>query len=152
MAQGTDHIVGGVAVWFVFIYLLRSNILSVFTLGICLICAVAGSLFPDIDVKSKGQKLFYGIMAPAYIFLFVQGQYALCFVVGLCALLPMLCTHRGLFHRWWFLIAFSGLWGLAIIRMFPQNTDLVGMGTLFFILGCLSHLWLDFGLLKIFGR
>ncbi len=150
MAQGTDHIVGGVAVWLVSAYLLRSYISSFPILFVLLLCAVGGSLFPDIDVKSKGQKLFYAIMAPAYIYLFVQRQYALCFLVGLCALLPILTTHRGLFHRLWFLLAFASLWGLAIARMFPHYTDLVSFGTIFFILGCLSHLLLDFGLFKMF--
>ena len=152
MAQGTDHIVGGITIWLMVAYFFRSFISSFFVLSIWLLCAVAGSLFPDIDVKSKGQKLFYGIMAPAYIFLFAQGQYALCFVVGLCALLPIMCTHRGLFHRWWFIVPFASLWGLAIVRMFPQYTDLTTTGTIFFILGSLSHLWLDFGLTRMFFK
>jgi Predicted membrane-bound metal-dependent hydrolase (DUF457). len=152
MAQGTEHIVGGVAVWLVAAYCLRPYIYSFQVLSVFLLCAIAGSLFPDIDVKSKGQKFFYSIMAPGYIFLFAQGQYALCFVVGLCALMPILSTHRGLFHRWWFLISFASLWGLAIVRMFPQYIELTSMATVFFILGSLSHLWLDFGLSKMFVK
>ena len=133
MAQGTDHIVGGIAIWLVSAYLLRQYISSFPVLSLFFVCAVAGSLFPDIDVKSKGQKLFYGIMAPAYIFLFTQDQYALCFLVGLCALLPIMCTHRGLFHRWWFIVPFATLWGFAIVRMFPQYTDLDNLGYYYFL-------------------
>jgi len=152
MAQGTDHIVGGVAVWLLFAYLLQSYITSFLTLLLVLVCAIAGSLFPDIDVKSKGQKFFYCLMAPAYIYLFAQKQYALCFLVGLFALLPILTKHRGLFHRWWFLLTCASLWGLSLVRMFPHYTDLVSIGTIFFILGCLSHLLLDFGLFKMFVK
>ena len=83
-------LVGGLAVGLVCSYVIRSYFFSFFDFFIVLMSAVAGSLFPDIDVKSKGQKLFYGLMAPAYIFLFAQGQYALCFLVGFCALLPVL--------------------------------------------------------------
>jgi hypothetical protein len=152
MAQGTEHIAGGVACWLVATYCLRSHITSFSLLTILLLFAVAGSLFPDIDIKSKGQKLFYGLMAPAYIFLFAQEQYALCFAVGLCALLPILATHRGLFHRWWFIITFAGLWGYASMCIFPQHAQTVSLATLFFMFGALSHLWLDFGLLKMFFK
>ena len=152
MAHGTDHIVGGVAVGLFSAYLLRSYIPSLSIFSLCLLCAVAGSLFPDIDIKSKGQKFFYGIMAPAYIFLFARGQLVLCFVVGLCALLPVMSSHRGLFHRWWFILAFASLWGIAVARMFPHYADQAALGTIFFMLGSLSHLWLDFGPIKMFTR
>ncbi len=150
MAQGTDHIVGGVATWLFFAYIFRAYITSPLLLSSLLVCAIAGSLFPDIDIKSKGQNFFYGIMAPAYIFLFARGQWVLCFLVGLCALVPLLTHHRGLFHRWWFICVFASLWGFALIHMFPHNVFDLELGTLFFILGALSHLWLDFGFRKIF--
>jgi hypothetical protein len=152
MAKGTDHIVGGITCWFIAAYCLRTYITSFCILSLVLLCSIAGSLFPDIDIKSKGQKLFYGLMAPAYIFLFTQKQYMLCFAVGLCALMPVLVNHRGLFHRWWFIVSFAGLWGYACISMFPRYTYTVSLATLFFILGSLSHLYLDFGLFKMFFK
>jgi hypothetical protein len=152
MANGSDHIIGGIATSMLCAYFLRAHITSFHTFVFFLACTVAGSLFPDIDIKSKGQKLFYGLMAPAYIFLFARGQYALCFLVGLCALMPLLSTHRGLFHRWWFVISFASLWCFAFARMFPHNANTISFATLFFVLGALSHLWLDFGLFKMFIR
>lgn len=152
MAQGTEHIAGGIACWLIATYCLRAHITSFPILSLVFLCSIAGSLFPDIDIKSKGQKLFYGLMAPAYVFLFTQKQYVLCFAVGLCALMPILATHRGLFHRWWFIISFAGLWGYACMCMFPHYTHAVSLATLFFIIGSLSHLWLDFGLFKMFFK
>lgn len=152
MAQGTEHMAGGIAVWLIAMYFLRSYVTSFPLLVLLFFCAVSGSLFPDIDIKSKGQRLFYGLMAPAYIFLFTQKQYLLCFAVGLCALAPVLATHRGLFHRWWFVITFAGTWGYACLCMFPHQSQSISLATLFFMCGALSHLWLDFGLLKMFFR
>lgn len=149
MAQGKDHIVAGVTIWLLFVYLFRACITSIIVLSLSLVCVIAGSLFPDIDIKSKGQKLFYGLMAPAYIFLCAQGQYALCFLVGLFAFLPILSTHRGLFHRLWFIIAFAALWGFAFAHVLPHYTDLIFMCAIFFMLGSLSHLVLDFGFSRV---
>lgn len=152
MAQGNEHMIGGVAIWLITAYILRNSITSISVLSLYLVCAIAGSLFPDIDVKSKGQKFFYGLMAPVYIFLFLQRQYALCFLVGICAILPVMSRHRGLFHCWWFVASFACIWGLSFIRIFPFYTDNISVATIFFILGSFSHLWLDFGFIRMFVR
>ena len=147
MAKGSNHIVAGICIGLCGLYFFQLQNSSVDCL-ICFFASIAGSLFPDIDIKSKGQKLFYGIMAPFYIFLFAQGQWALCFLVGLSALFPLLCNHRGLYHSLWFIVGFVGLWSAAMVALFPLYSNQIVIGSLFFICGALSHLWLDFGLKK----
>lgn len=152
MASGSNHIIIGSLVAFSGISCLICYQTACFD---CLVLAgacLAGSLFPDIDIKSKGQKLFYTIMAPFYLFLFSNGHLFLSFSVGLTALMAILCNHRGLFHSWWFIIIFSCLWGEALLRLFPTNQNQIILGTLFFIGGALSHLLLDFGPKKLLFR
>ena len=67
-----------------------------------LLCAVLGSLFPDVDIKSQGQIIFYHIVAPVLLFLWWKQQTHLFVWVSFLALLPVLANHRGLFHKPWF--------------------------------------------------
>lgn len=152
MAKGTDHIFLGMCVGMLGIYLLRSYSSSLLENIVWLAVCVGGSLFPDIDVASKGQKLFYFVLAPLYLFLFARKQCILCVLVGLIALIPLLCSHRGLFHRCWFNMLFACLWATAFVHLFPFYVNQIIIGTLFFIAGALSHLWLDFGLKKMIFR
>jgi len=145
MAQGTDHIAAGIIVWIISLLLFQMFIASFFHLMILLFCAVAGALFPDIDIKSKGQRFFFSIMAPLYIFLFMREQYALCGSVALVALLPTFVSHRGIFHRSWFILAIACMSGIAITSIFPAHREFIKIGTIVFIFGALSHLLLDFG-------
>ena len=50
------HLAGGLTVYGITIYLLRSYCGSVFIAAEWMLFTLAGSLFPDIDTKSKGQK------------------------------------------------------------------------------------------------
>src|SRR5271154_4379661 len=98
------HLVGG-AVAYLSLLLLCSGLnptpmAAIEWLGFCLI----GSLFPDIDIGSKGRYVFYRIfLILLLIFLLRRNTMALC-LLGVLMLLPMLVNHRGLFHRWWFVI------------------------------------------------
>lgn len=145
MAKGTDHIAIGIGIALCGVYFFWSPMVTSLDLSIWFIACIAGSLFPDIDVKSKGQKFFYCIMAPFYLFFFAQGNLILCFFVGLTALIPILCNHRGLFHSLWFIALFTGLWSMAILQWLPSYENQVVMATIFFLCGALSHLLLDFG-------
>lgn len=152
MAKGSDHIVAGALIAIVGLYCVRYYDVNPADSLVLFVSSIAGSLFPDIDVKSKGQKLFYGLMAPIFIYLFVQGQIALCFCVGLSAFLPIICRHRGLYHSWWFIVVFAGLWSTAMFELFPTYSSQILIGTLSFLCGALSHLWLDFGFWKMLAH
>lgn len=58
-------------------------------------------LWPDVDINSKGQRLFYSIFFVTDLFLIVTEQFRVAAYLGLVALLPVLSTHRGWTHTWW---------------------------------------------------
>ena len=66
---------------------------------------VLGSLFPDVDTDSVGQKLFYSLLAVINLTLMVLGHYKWAAVLGFCALLPVAARHRGFIHTWWAMFA-----------------------------------------------
>src|SRR5579863_1742939 len=69
-------------------------------------CTLAGSLFPDMDVKSKGQNFFYKLVLVALLIFFFKGYTRPFIALSFAAVVPMLVRHRGLFHAWWFVICF----------------------------------------------
>jgi hypothetical protein len=114
-----------------------------------LICALAGSLFPDIDVKSKGQKYFYWVILAFFLVLIAQRQFRLLAASSIVAVFPMLVKHRGIFHKTWFVIlAPLSLW-MLLVTYAPAYSQILFFDMLFFIVGALSHLWLDLGLKRM---
>lgn len=114
-----------------------------------LFCALAGSLFPDIDVKSKGQKYFYWVILGFFLLLIIERKFKLLAVSSVVSVFPMLVKHRGIFHKTWFVIlAPLGFWAL-IGTYAPEYSRTLLFDTMFFIAGALSHLWLDLGLKRM---
>jgi hypothetical protein len=115
-----------------------------------LVCALLGSLFPDIDIKSKGQKIFYGALFMLAFVLLIKKQWRILAYVGIVSIIPLLVEHRGLFHRWWFLIILvvSGAYGM--IMLYPHEAQRIWYDAGFFLLGIASHLYLDMGFRKMF--
>lgn len=114
-------------------------------LGFCL----AGSLFPDVDTKSKGQKYFYRGILLALIILAYMKHLDILVWVSIISITPMLVNHRGLFHRIWFLIGVPLLLWYVICLQFPCYKGQLFFDVLFFIVGSLSHVWLDVGLRRM---
>ncbi|MFC1716935.1 metal-dependent hydrolase [Candidatus Poribacteria bacterium] len=67
---------------------------------ISIICIVA-SLFPDIDIKSKSQRIVYAILLAVNAAMLVSGKYVECAILGIATQVPMLTRHRGIFHSYW---------------------------------------------------
>lgn len=110
-----------------------------------LMCAFFGSLFPDLDIKSKGQILFYRTLVLCMVGLFFCNYRYIPLLPSIALLLPMVVHHRGVMHRWWFLVAISiGFW-LMISISFPSLQHAIFFDLLFFNAGAFSHLWLDLG-------
>ncbi|MFC1841805.1 metal-dependent hydrolase [Candidatus Dependentiae bacterium] len=137
------HVVGGLAVYGITLYLLRSQCGSVFLAAEWLLFALAGSLFPDIDTQSKAQKIFYHILLVMLIILAIQRKFLMMGVVGIAAMIPIIARHRGLFHRPWFVIGFPSAVAAAIGLYAPAYARIIFFDALFFIVGALSHLFLD---------
>ena len=76
----------------------------------CFTIALLFGLFPDVDIKSKSQKIFYSLL---FIFnisliLFFQ-RYLEAAILGLFAILPILSKHRGWTHSRLTMILLPGL-------------------------------------------
>lgn len=66
---------------------------------ICL--ALLGALFPDVDTDSRGQHLFYLMLAALDLILLLKGQFKWAAIIGFAAMFPALGPHRGWTHTWW---------------------------------------------------
>ncbi|MCA9770435.1 metal-dependent hydrolase [Candidatus Dependentiae bacterium] len=123
---------------------------SFFTTTEWLLFALAGSLFPDIDIKSKGQKLFYHVLLVIYIFLIWRKHFEIIAILAIVSIIPMLVKHRGLFHRLWFLVLAPLVIAFCISLYVPTYAKIIFFDTIFFITGAVSHLWLDVGFKRMF--
>ena len=148
------HLVGGIIAFGLLLFGLIGLVIvpepSYMVLGEWLLCALAGALFPDIDIKSKGQKIFYWILLFLYIYLFVQRHLMVLGVFSIIGISPMLVKHRGIFHKWWFIIAMPVVLAVIASNYFPCYTGMICCDALFFIVGAFSHLILDFGFQRTF--
>lgn len=114
-----------------------------------LLSSLFGSLFPDIDTKSKIQKTFYTFFFIVFIFLVINNESKLLITLSFISLIPLVVDHRGIFHKTWF-IFFIGLLIFFIgYKYYPNHKSLITVNTLFFVTGALSHLFLDLGLRRM---
>lgn len=122
---------------------------SFFSLVEWMLFILAGSLFPDIDVKSKGQNFFYLLLFIAFGVLLAYGCMITVAILAPISLIPMLVRHRGLFHNFWFVVLFPSCVALAISYCIPQCAHAIFIDGFFFIIGAVSHLFLDRGLRRM---
>lgn len=102
-----------------------------------------GSLFPDIDTKSRGQGIFYRILLIVLGVLIFRRNIQVCLILSLVSLTPLLVRHRGLFHKIWFIIITP--FSIAFLASYASHLSLgaYSMQALFFVVGALSHIVLD---------
>lgn len=122
---------------------------TILSAGEWLLFALAGSLFPDIDIKSKGQKYFYWMIILLLLILTYTHRFIPLAIISIVSMIPLISKHRGLFHRAWFVIAAPlGIWYVLCLH-YPYIKTALLLDITFFIAGALSHLWLDMGLKKM---
>lgn len=138
------HLVGGMVLYGISIYLLRSFCGSVFVAAEWLIFALVGSLFPDLDTKSKGQGYLYQILLIAMIILAIQRKFLIMTFLSIAAFIPIIARHRGLFHSLAFIVAFSVTIALVVLFYSPEYKYVVMFDAIFFIIGAFSHLSMDY--------
>ncbi|MFC1842820.1 metal-dependent hydrolase [Candidatus Dependentiae bacterium] len=138
------HMVGGLAVYGITIYLLRSYCGSAFIAAEWLLFTLVGSLFPDIDTKSKGQMFLYQILFITLIILAIQRKFVIMAFLSVAAIVPIIARHRGLFHKPWFVVSLPAVVALGVSLYAPAYTKIIVFDAIFFILGALSHLVMDF--------
>jgi membrane-bound metal-dependent hydrolase YbcI (DUF457 family) len=146
MPNYKGHLVGGLGFYLIGLYILSFLSPTLPTALEWLLCALAGSLFPDIDTKSKGQKIFYRILAVITVVLIFQQKFKPLLIIASCALIPIIVDHRGLFHMLWFVIGVPLIFAAIMSVSFPAYKDILFVDAFFFIGGAISHLLLDFGL------
>lgn len=138
------HLIGGL-VAFSGAYLLTQSatntdlMLVLQLLGWCLL----GSLFPDIDTKSMGRLVWFRILGVMAIVGLIANQWAVVGFSGILWLLSLLANHRGLFHRFWFILLLA-LFGMIITDVVvPEYLFYMQYAILFFVIGAFSHILLD---------
>lgn len=144
------HLVGGLAAYFLII-LLYSLFVGAFVHNFPgLIATLAGSLFPDIDIYSKGQRLFLKLLFIVLVIcLFFRASIPLS-IFAIFSLLPIIFPHRGLFHDTLFVGTLSLCGAGWLIYLMPHHVYLIMSIACFFFVGVLSHLLLDKGFRKTF--
>jgi len=137
------HLIGGSIAYLVILQFIKTHQPSVVVLLQGFVFCIIGSLFPDIDIKSKGQKFFYrGALIFLCCFLYYK-RTDLFIGLSFLALVPLLVKHRGIFHQVWFLIFLSITLGLLIGNIYASYSVWAMKNALFFLAGALSHILLD---------
>jgi membrane-bound metal-dependent hydrolase YbcI (DUF457 family) len=109
MSSYRGHLVGGALLFIPFAFIINTVfeydklstlqfwIQTVILFGITLLFA----MFPDVDIKSKGQKIFYLIFIALDLVLIWRGLWQLAAFLGLFAMIPIISNHRGWTHSFW---------------------------------------------------
>ncbi|MBY0353375.1 metal-dependent hydrolase [Candidatus Babeliales bacterium] len=115
-----------------------------FGLGLGLV----GSIFPDIDVRSKMQRLFYlsAIVIVPVALWYHAWQFFFCFAAA--AFLVAIVRHRTITHQSWFLVLMPGFFVLYLGYFNQASFNHIISYYLFFVAGALSHVFLDKSITK----
>lgn len=119
------------------------------TLAEWFLSMLVGALFPDIDTKSKIQKIMYRILLVSLPLLMIYVSLAVAGVLSVFCCVPLVVSHRGMFHSWWFLALFPTSIAFCFSYYFPQYYFLIISNVCFFVIGCWVHLLLDFGIVRL---
>ncbi|MCF7800232.1 metal-dependent hydrolase [Candidatus Babeliales bacterium] len=146
MPKYKAHLLTGLFLFIFFVILVikfsifnfNKNLLPVF-LGFCLL----GSLFPDIDTKSKIQKIIYSLLFLIILLLiFLQNWFALAILV-IISFIPILVNHRALTHKKWFILLVPLVFTFFVLSFNMSIKHEALTSYLFFEIGALSHIYLD---------
>ena len=132
------------------------------SIGACFVVAVLSGLWPDVDIKSRSQQIFYRIFLVFSIILILRKQYFQSAVLGIFAMLPLLGKHRGWTHSRLTMLLLPAVFFVLPIYFegaavdlenltSSQNIDLVWSGFPFYtasLIGYATHLHLDGILLR----
>lgn len=148
MPQYKTHLVGGVAAFLICLFCILKIIHpTIPVLFEWLLCALIGSLFPDVDIKSKGQLSVYWLISllVGYYIMF-RHDYRIAAWISFLAFLPLLVRHRGIFHSFAFIVFIELIGFCFVVAYSPHLARIVAYDLLFFTAGVLNHLLLDYGI------
>ena len=158
MPKYKTHLVGGLITFILVIFALQffisKQIIGISTPNalLYLFFCLLGSLFPDIDTKSRIQKFLYYPLFLVIIVAILLKNWLLLSVLTIIALIPILSNHRQLTHRIWFVVLIPLSIALLILNLNKQFTTLIMNCYFFFVGGAISHLLFDFGPKNLFQR
>ena len=95
----------------------------------CFVIAVLFGLWPDVDIKSKSQKIFYRVLFTLNLVLIVFFQkYLESALLGLFAMLPIMSKHRGWTHAKITMILLPGVF--LLIPIYTNYSEWTSGGNL----------------------
>ena len=149
------HLAGAVVSYAVVVFILYNPHVTCMTALGWFSMTCAGALFPDIDIKSKGQKYFYWIILLLLVWSIIRfktlnttSRFNVVASIAVISCLPMLIRHRGITHDPLFIVGFSFLAWFFGASLYPCHMQPLFFYALFFVTGALSHIWLDKGFVK----
>ncbi len=149
MPNYKGHLVGGIVAFFIVINIIIVRKVSLVIALEWLCFTLLGALFPDIDTKSKGQKIFYKALVVLLFILLIKQCFSAIILLSFIACLPLIVRHRGMCHELWFILGAPLATAFFLSFYFPQFSSLMLWDTLFFIVGAFSHVYLDVGLKRM---
>lgn len=114
-----------------------------------MITGMLGALFPDVDTKSKGQRIYYYALTALVIMLALERKFDYILLLLPVILLPLIVRHRGLFHKLWFILAVMAGGTFYACASWPALKMVIILHSMFFTVGAFSHLYLDLGLKRL---
>ena len=104
----------------------------------CFAVAVLFGLWPDVDIKSKSQKIFYSVLFAVNLVLIVFLQkYLESALLGLFAMLPIMSKHRGWTHARITMILLPGVF--LLIPIYSAHSEWATDGNLVDIFNALAE-------------
>ena len=132
MSNYKGHVAGGVVAFAMLVAFINTSTCSWMRLAEWFVFALGGALFPDIDIKSKGQKIFYRLLLIAMLFLLLQQRIIPVLFLGVTGVLPMVVKHRGIFHHPWFIVLLSAAPVVVAYLYWPRYVALLQGDAFFF--------------------
>ncbi len=117
--------------------------------GLCLMFG----LWPDVDINSKGQNVFYALFFGVDVALIASRHFEEAAYLGLFAILPILGKHRGWTHTFWAMLLIPSPLLVLPMVLFPEAGMLAGLP--FYgaaVVGYFSHLFMDGLVVPLPGR
>jgi hypothetical protein len=152
MPNYKGHIAGGVVTFFGLVFVTGKQHAHVVTLAQWFVFTILGALFPDVDIHSKGRKIFFRILLASLIYFIFKQDFQACFLILAMGLIPLCVKHRGIFHNTWFIIFCTAIPVLYAQIYHGTYAYFIMWDALFFGCGALSHLFLDFGPVRFFKK
>lgn len=119
------------------------------TIFLCIFAGLLGSIFPDIDINSKMQRLFYITTLIVCFASVLTGYWKVFCALGAAAVIVPFLYHRTTTHNYKFIIIIPMIIPLYISyhKHFLANESFLIY--FFFVIGALSHIILDRSITKI---